>query len=227
MFLLGNGYAPVITVRDAAGQVLLHEATPFLPQDANYRSVGAVKVSAASPKQLGFFGFFLPSEYIDKDAGPSSFFPDLKNPALALGVYEGELYPQGRPQSVYTLSTEKMTQLRNAKGEPLRLLLKPGQTAQLPGGRGSITFDSVQRWAGLSVRYDPGKILALGGAVAALAGLVASLMIRRRRVFVRVRPAGRRTVVSMGGLAKGEDPRLGATIEDLLSTIAERTGTTV
>jgi len=225
VFLLGNGYAPVITVRDAAGQVLMHEATPFLPQDANYKSVGAVKVSAASPKQLGFFGFFLPSEYLDQDAGPSSFFPDLKNPALALGVYEGELYPRGRPQSVYTLSTEKMTQLKNARGEPLRLLLKPGQTIALPGGRGSITFDAVQRWAGLSIRYDPGKLLALVGAIAALAGLIASLMIRRRRVFVRVQPKGARTVVQVGGLAKAEDPGLGATVQDLLSAIAQRTST--
>ena len=227
VFLLGNGYAPIITVRDAKGDVLMREATPFLPQDANYKSVGAVKVAAASPKQLGFFGFFLPSEYIDKEAGPSSFFPGLLNPALALGVYEGDLFPQGRPQSVYTLSTEKMTQLKNAKGDPLRLLLKPGQTTQLPGGRGSITFDSVQRWAGLSIRYDPGKYLALGGSVAALAGLIASLVIRRRRVFVRVSELHGRTVVSIGGLAKGEDPGLAATIEDLLSTIAERTDTKV
>jgi cytochrome c biogenesis protein len=225
VFLLGNGYAPVITVRDAAGRTLLHEATPFLPQDANYKSVGAIKVSSASPRQLGLYGFFLPSEYVDKDAGPSSFFPDLKNPALALGAYEGELYPQGRPQSVYTLSTEKMTQLKNAGGRPLRLLLKPGQTITLPGGRGSITFETVQRWAGLSIRYDPGKLLALTGSAAALAGLVASLMIRRRRVFVRASPIGAHSVVSIGGLAKGEDPRLGATIEDLLSAIAQRCDT--
>jgi cytochrome c biogenesis protein len=225
VFLLGNGYAPVITVRDAAGQVLLHEATPFLPQDANYKSVGAVKVPAASPEQLGFFGFFLPSEYLDEVTGPSSFFPDLRNPALALGVYEGELFPQGRPQSVYTLSTEKMSQLKNAKGEPLRLLLKQGQTMTLPGGRGSITFDSVQRWAGLSIRYDPGKLLALVGAIAALGGVIASLMIRRRRVFVRVRLSGRRTVVSIGGLAKGEDPGLAATIQDLVSAVARRSNT--
>src|SRR5665647_61730 len=224
VFLLGNGYAPVITVRDGAGQVLMHEATPFLPQDANYKSVGAIKVSAASPKQLGFVGFFLPSEYLDKDAGPSSFFPDLKNPALVLGAYEGELYPQGRPQSVYTLSTEQMTPLKDARGEPLRLLLKQGQTIELPGGRGSITFDAVQRWAGLSTRYDPGKLLALMGAFAALAGLIASLVIRRRRVFVRVRPIGPRTVVSIGGLAKGEDPGLGAAIEDLFDAIAQRIG---
>jgi cytochrome c biogenesis protein len=116
-----------------------------------------------------------------------------------------------------------MTQLKNAKGEPLRLLLKPGQTMTLPGGRGSISFDSVQRWAGLSIRYDPGKLYALLGAFAALGGLIASLMIRRRRVFVRVQPTGRRTVISIGGLAKGEDPGLAATIEDLLSAIAQRT----
>jgi cytochrome c biogenesis protein len=225
VFLLGNGYAPVITVRDAGGHVLMHEATPFLPQDANYKSVGAIKVSAASPEQLGFFGFFLPSEYLDKNTGPSSFFPDLENPALALGVYEGELYPQGQPQSVYTLSTEKMTELKDSTGEPLRLLLKPGQTIVLPGGRGSITFDGVQRWAGLSVRHDPGKQFALYGALAALAGLIASLVIRRRRVFVRVRASGTRTVVSVGGLAKGEDPRLGTTIENLLNSIAQRIGT--
>jgi hypothetical protein len=50
-------------------------------------------------------------------------------------------------------------------------------------------------------------------------------MIRRRRIFVRVRAAGRHSVVSVGGLAKNEDAGLGAVIEDLLSTIAERTGT--
>ena len=125
--------------------------------------------------------------------------------------------------------------------QPLLIRLAPGQTYQLPGGRGSITFDSVRRWAGLSVRYDPGKIIALVGAVAALLGLIASLTIRRRRVFVRVRPAAlataagsgvgpatdpaaRRTVVTIGGLAKGEDAGLGATVEDLLRSIKDKTG---
>src|SRR6476646_10838391 len=36
VFLLGHGYAPVVTVRDAKGQVLYHQATPFLTQDNNY-----------------------------------------------------------------------------------------------------------------------------------------------------------------------------------------------
>lgn len=237
VFLLGNGYAPIITVRDAKGQVLYNEATPFLPQDSNYRSVGAVKVTGASPKQLGFAGLFLPSAVIDKNLGPTSYFPDLKAPALALTAWEGDLYPGGRPQSVYTLGTQSMTQLKSASGQPLRIWLTPGATVQLPGDRGSISMGSVPRFAGLSVRHDPGKILALWASLAALAGLIGSLVIRRRRVFIRVAPAAPdqpprahdpdlppHTVVTIGGLAKGHDAALAAYIAALLATITERTG---
>ena len=240
VFLLGNGYAPVITVRDRQGRVLYNEATPFLPQDNNYRSVGAVKVTGASPKQLGFAGLFLPSAVIDKNLGPTSYFPDLKAPALALTAWEGDLYPGGRPQSVYTLGTQSMTQLKSANGQPLRIWLTPGVTVQLPGGRGSISMGPVSRFAGLSVRHDPGKMLALWGALAALAGLIASLIIRRRRVFIRVDPAASegepptpehraappRTVVTIGALAKGQDGALTAYVAELLATITERTGQT-
>ncbi|AKU19206.1 cytochrome C biogenesis protein [Luteipulveratus mongoliensis] len=246
VYLLGNGYAPVITVRDKAGKVIYRQATPFLPQDNTYKSVGAVKVTGASPKQLGFAGFFIPSLDFDDKMGPISTFPGLRQPALVLTAFEGDLFPTARPQSVYTLDTAKMTQLKDAKGQPLRLLVTPGQTVTLPGGQGSITLESIPRWAGLSVRTDPGKMPALAGAVAGLIGLVMSLTLRRRRVFVRVTPApeeesrpegpghgqpsgaadgaGRRTLVSVGGLAKGEDPRLAAALEELLESIVTRTG---
>ncbi len=211
VFLLGNGYAPKITVRDADGTVVYSDATPFLAQDNNYKSVGAVKVPGAQPKQLGFAGLFLPTGVIT-DNGPTSVFPDALDPALALTVYEGTLFPDSRPQSVYTLDTSGMTQLTNAAGtDALRLWLRPGETAQLPGGRGSITFDGVERFAGLSIRYDPGKGLTLVSALLALAGLIASLVVRRRRVFVRVSTGPEtpsdegRTVVTVGGLAKDDD----------------------
>jgi cytochrome c biogenesis protein len=224
-FLLGNGYAPVVTVRDARGEVLYKGATPFLAQDNNYKSVGAIKVTGAQPKQLGFSGLFLPTAVIEKDTGPTSIFPDAKNPALALTLYEGDLFPGGRPQSVYTLDTSAMKQVTQAKGQPLRIWLQPGQTFKLPGGRGSITFDSVDRFAGLSIRHDPGKLLTLGSALLALAGLVVSLVVRRRRVFVRVSPSGTGgTVVSVGGLAKGDDDRLQNVVEDVLATVERRTG---
>ena len=228
VFLLGNGYAPVITVRDKDGDVVYRDATPFLAQDNNYKSVGAVKVSGATPQQLGFFGLFLPTAVITQESGPSSIFPDAKKPALALGLYEGELFPEGRPQSVYTLDTEKLTQIKNAKGtDALRIWLEPGQTFELPGDRGSITFEGVERFAGLSVRSDPGKELTLASALLALAGLITSLVVRRRRVFVRVSPgtAPGRTVVSVGGMAKGDDDTLAEVVEEILGAVERRMGT--
>jgi cytochrome c biogenesis protein len=199
-------------------------AVPFLAQDNNYKSVGAIKVSGAQPQQLGFSGLFLPTAIIDKSLGPISAFPDAKHPALALTVFEGDLFPGGRPQSVYTLDTSKMTQVKQADGQPLRIWLEPGKTVQLPGGRGSITFDRVERFAGLSVRHDPGSLVTLIAALAALAGLIGSLVVRRRRVFVRVSPGATdgRTVVSVGGLAKGDDERLPEVVEDVLTAVHER-----
>ena len=117
-----------------------------------------------------------------------------------------------------------MTQLEDAKGEPLRIWLEPGQTYQLPGGRGSISFDGVERFAGLSIRHDPGKYVTLAAALLALAGLIGSLVIRRRRVFVRVSPGATpgRTVVAVGGLAKGDDDGLQEVVDRLVAGLRTR-----
>ncbi len=239
VFLLGNGYTPVITVRDAEGAVLYREATPFLAQDANYRSIGVIKVPSASPKQLGITGFFLPTAEPTFANGPMSLFPDTKNPEVALSLWEGNLFPGGAPQSVYTLNTEQMKQVTKADGSPALVRLKPGETYQMPGGRGSITFESVKRFAGFSVRTDPGAPISLVSAGLATLGLILGLTIRRRRVFVRVasadvsgagpgpeapdadpgRPA---TVVTIGGLSKDSDAGLATIVSAVHDHLAER-----
>src|SRR4029078_13369640 len=127
VFLLGNGYAPLVTAGAAAGTVLYSDATPFLPQDNNYTSVGAVKVPGAAPKQLGFAGFFLPTGVIH-DTGPPSIFPDSADPQLALTAFEGDLFPSGSPQSVYSLDTASKPPVPGQGGaEQLRILLRHGQ----------------------------------------------------------------------------------------------------
>ncbi|MGB5951284.1 MAG: cytochrome c biogenesis protein ResB [Ornithinimicrobium sp.] len=231
VYLLGNGYAPVVTVRDDAGEVLFSDAVPFLPQDDNYTSTGAVKVSGAEP-ELGLYGAFMPTARFDDERGPTSDFPDLIDPQLAIGVFEGDLFPGGAPQSVYVLDTAGMEPVRDADGEATRLLLQPGQTIELPDGRGSVTLDGVVRWSGLVMRHDPGRLPVLISSIAVLAGLVMMLAVRRRRVFVRVGGSGplgegersaltehRHTGVEVAGLVKGSDPALQALIERIADQI--------
>ncbi len=216
VFLLGNGYAPVVTVKDEDGEVLHSGPTPFLAQDGNYRSTGAIKVGAAEPEQFGFMGLFLPTAYIDQEKGPVSIFPDTKQPALALSMYSGELYPGGAPQSVFSLDTASMDKVLTQDGkDQVRLWLTPGQTKELPGDRGTITFDRVERFAGFSVRHDPGKHLVLGSAIAALLGLIASLVIKRRRVFVRLAEEDGTVRVEVGGMSRDDDEGLAEVVEDV------------
>ena len=112
--------------------------------------------------------------------------------------------------------------VKGANGTTAAHLAKPGQTFELPDGRGTITFDGVERFAGLSVRPDPGKRHPRA-ALPALAGLIASLVVRRRRIFVRVSPGGAgRTVVSVGGLAKDDDDGMGDEVAGVLTHSKER-----
>ncbi len=203
VFLLGNGYAPVFTVRDRDGQVVSRGPVPFLPRDGNLTSVGVVKVTGTSP-QIGFDGMFLPTAVIDQD-GPHSTYPGLRLPRALLSVWTGDLgVDAGTPQSVYSLQKDGLTQVRGDNGRKLVVGLAPGSSATLPTGE-TITMDGVRRWASLQVARDPGAGPALGAAVLALAGLMGSLFVRRRRVWVRVGPAeGGRTLVEVAGLSRTE-----------------------
>ena len=63
VYLQGNGYAPDVTVRDAAGEVAGGGPTPFLPQNEQYTSRGVVKVPDVSgdQDQIGLVGYLLPT----------------------------------------------------------------------------------------------------------------------------------------------------------------------
>ena len=179
IFLLGHGYAPIFTVRDGQGHVAFSDAVPFLPQDGNFTSTGVIKVPDAQPSQLGFQAIFLPTASADPNIGPRSIFPDAKAPRVLLSGYRGDLgLDTGAPQSVFTLNTAKMTQV-GIKG------LTPGQSWAIPGG-GSVSFDGYRRWVNLQISQEPGRGWVLTCIGTAIAGLVLSLTVRRRRLFVRV-----------------------------------------
>ena len=224
VYLAGNGYAPRITVRDGNGDIAFSEQVPFLAQDGNYTSTGVVKVVDAAPQQIGLRGLFAPTAQVDPEAGPRSIFPDARDPRLFLTAYVGDLgLDDGVPQSVYQLDTDAMEQLMTEDGRPFSFALSPGDRIDLPDGAGSVEFTDLDRFAGLTIRHDPGKGAALVFSVLAMAGLVASLFIPRRRVWVRVGtdPDGR-TVVEVAALARGDDAGLDDETQAVEQALLER-----
>jgi cytochrome c biogenesis protein len=219
VYLLGNGYAPTITVRDPDGTIVFQDSVPFLPQDANLTSLGVVKVPDGLAKQLGMIGFFYPTKG-DSQTSSGAFastFPGLKNPLLTLNVYQGDLgVNSGVPQSVYNLDTDKLTQLTGPGTKLKALELAPGQTAQLPNGLGSVSFDNVKRFASLDVHHDPTQIWVLLFAILVLAGLLTSLFVPRRRIWVKaIRGDDGSLTLEYAGLARGDDPNLTAAVNAL------------
>lgn len=229
IYLLGNGYAPTLTVRDPQGNVVFTDSVPFLPQDAMLTSVGVIKVPDGLAEQIGMVGFFYPTQAEGENKAYYSSFPDLYFPMVTLNVFAGDLgLDDGTPSSVYQLDTSEMTQLNGRKVGTESIELQPGQTAELPNGLGSITFEdargsaattesfagSVPRFASLQIHHDPSRFWVLVFAVTALGGLLTSLFVARRRVWVKVVDDGR--AVELAGLARGDDPRL----EDAVDAIA-------
>ena len=199
VYLVGHGYAPRFTVRDDEGHLVFDGPVPFLPEDGNLGSTGVIKVPDARPRQLGFSGVFLPTAVRSAQGSLVSVFPGTKNPAVVLLAYRGDLgLDSGRPQSVYALDDRRLDKVAAAT-------LGVGDTMTMPGGKGTITFAGVDQWASFQVTYDPGKRLVLIAAVVMLAGLLLSLRVRRRRIWVRaeVDPAGR-TVIEAGGLGRSD-----------------------
>lgn len=218
--ILNPGYAPAMTVRDADGEVLAEGPVTMLPEGGDFISTGVRKVPVAEGDDLGIEGIFYPTALQDGDR-LTSVFPGPSNPVLLLTAFRGDLgLNDGQPQSVFRLDTSEMEQL-TAGGEPFWTALAPGETAELPGGAGTVTFDGYMTWVNLQISRNAGKELALGGALLAVAGLVLSLYVRRRRMWVRAtRDADGRTVVEVAGLARSDSGDLDAEVTRLADHLA-------
>ncbi|MGN6325651.1 cytochrome c biogenesis protein ResB [Pseudolysinimonas sp.] len=225
VYLLGNGYAPVLTIRAPDGTVVKDEPTPFLAQDANLTSTGVIKVVDGLKQQVGIQGFFRPTPNPDATK-ILSFAPQLSKKAdVFLSVYVGDLgLDGGTPQNVYTLNVDKLKLAagRDAAtgdkvgGGPIDLTL--GQKAQLPDGLGTIEFSGIKRYVSLDIHHDPTPTLALVFALLVLGGLLLSLFIPRRRVWITAESGPDGTVLRYAGLARGEDANLAGAVAE----VAER-----
>lgn len=222
VFLTGNAYAPRFTVRGGDGRVAFSGPVTFLPTDGFFTSQGVVKVPDAQPAQLGFAGVFLPTAAVGRN-GPFSASPELLDPRVLLTAYSGDLgLDSGRPQSVYRLDTSGLTQFRD-RGAPFVRALRVGESMTLPGGAGTLRFDGVSRAANFQIAHDPGKGISLVAFLLLLGGLMASLGVRQRRVWVRARPAGTGSTVEIAGLARRHEAAVEADLRRLAQVLGAPT----
>lgn len=223
VFLLGNGYAPQITVRDSEGNAVYSDTVPFLPQDSNLTSLGVVKVPDGLAEQVGMIGFFYPTA-AELDTGAlTSANADLHDPMLTLNVYTGDLgLDVGVPVNVYSLDTDDLTQVAGGDTDVEALNLRPGESVALPGGLGTIELGEIPRYASFDIHNDPTQIPVLVFVFLGVAGLLTALLVPRRRLWVKATTRRDGTVMlEYAGLARGEDPQLAVAVNDLLDAHAD------
>ncbi|MBB5870790.1 cytochrome c biogenesis protein [Allocatelliglobosispora scoriae] len=219
VYLIGHGYAPVLRYTDRYGRSQT-SATPFLPaSDAGLTSEGVATFPDANidPKatgdtrdrsqQVAFSGLYLPTAPA-KAPFVRSVYPAERNPLLVLSFFRGDLgIDAGVPRSVYTLDQRqiergKLKQVGEGK------FLKLGEAWTLDDGS-KLEFIGTKQFAVLSIRHDPGEPIVLGSVAFLLAGLMLSLIGKRRRIFVRVRPDAAdatRSLIEVGGLPRSDYP---------------------
>lgn len=213
VYLLGQGYAPVLRYTDRHGRSQTVTA-PFLPID----SLGTAEGVAVFPDanvdpdgardrslQVAFEGLYLPTAPAGAEVLVQSVHPEERSPRLFLIPYRGDLgVDDGIAQSVWSLNPAQLESGALAEVDG-RGFIAPGEALTLDDGT-TLEFLRTQRWVTASVRYDPGQPIVLAGAILLLLGLVPSLLVRRRRVWFRCVPDPDGSRVEAGGLPRSDYP---------------------
>lgn len=223
VYLQGHGYAPTLTVTFPDGQTRT-QTLQWRPDDqTTLLSSGAMRFDPPGGiysdererrrNQIAIQGLFAPTAQLD-GALLSSSFPELNDPAVAIDIYKGDTgLDTGRPQSLFTLDERMIGQGRLTK--MARVNLKAGEDTRLEDGT-VVRFDGATPFVNLQVSHDPAQIWVLVFSMTMMAGLLVSLIVRRRRIWVRLTPGAPGTVnVELGGLARTDNSGWGDEFERL------------
>jgi cytochrome c biogenesis protein len=218
VYLQGHGYAPTFTVTFPGGQQRT-QTVQFQPDNTQtLLSSGTLRFDPPAglypgderrKHQIAITGLFAPTAQMDGKLLSSSF-PAMNDPAVAIDIYRGDAgLDTGRPQSLFQLDTRLVEQKRLNKVKRINLTL--GQEVRLDDGT-VVRFDGATPFVNLQVSHDPGQVWVLVSALAMMAGLMVSLIVRRRRVWARITPSGgqERSDPGMGtGGQERSDPGMG------------------
>ncbi|WP_082929824.1 cytochrome c biogenesis protein ResB [Mycobacterium sp. 1164966.3] len=227
VYLQGHGYAPTFTVAFPNGETRTSTVQwrPDNPQTLLSSGVARIDPPAGSypngeerrKHEIAIQGLLAPTEQLDGTL-LSSRFPALNDPAVAVDIYRGDTgLDTGRPQSLFSLDPRLIEQGRLTKEK--RVNLRAGELVRLDQDGTTVRFDGAVPFVNLQVSHDPGQAWVLVFAITMMAGLLVSLVVRRRRVWIRLTPAGDNapgTVnVELGGLARTDNSGWGDEFERL------------
>ncbi len=235
VYLQGHGYAPTFTVTYPDGRTRT-QTVQWRPEDATtFLSSGVMRFDPPGgmfgseqerrKHQIAIDGLFAPTALLHGNLLTSSY-PAPTDPAVAIDIYRGETgLDTGRAQSLFALDTEMIKQGRLAKEQ--RVNMRPGESATLSDGT-KVTFDGAEQYANLQVSHDPAQGWVLASALTMMAGLLVSLLVKRRRIWLRAYPDSssgdeRRTVVEMGGLARTDQAGWGGEFDRLRERLLDNT----
>ncbi|MFE0028670.1 cytochrome c biogenesis protein ResB [Amycolatopsis sp. NPDC059021] len=217
VYLLDHGYTPKFTVTFPDGSVRTMATqwrTAIVPTmtaegATKFDQPGITDEAQRRTRQLAITGLLAPTPLVHGGILTSTA-PELNNPQVAVDIYRGDLgLDAGRGQSLFEIDQSRVADGRLKKLS--RLNMQVGQETKLDDGT-KVKFDGVQPWVGLQVSHDPTQGYVLGFAIAMFVGLGGSLLVKRRRLWVRVRPGGEgeaRTVIEVAGLARTDQAGYG------------------
>ncbi|BAU94842.1 cytochrome C biosynthesis protein ResB [Corynebacterium suranareeae] len=213
VYLQGHGFAPTFTVTWPNGETRT-QTVQWRPDDPTYfLSSGVVRFDPPAgmypdlyerrQNQLAIQGLFAPTAQWEGENNEllTSSYPAMRDPAVAIDIYRGDNgLDTGIGQSLFSLDSSLMHSGVLQKIE--RVNLQVGDTVTLDDGT-TVSFDGASEFANYQISRDPTQNWVLVTTVISLVSLVGSLMVRRRRIWVRLYPQENGTTrVETGGLAR-------------------------
>ena len=213
VYLKGHGFAPAMRVTWPNGESRT-SIVQFRPDDPTFfLSSGAMRFDPPAgmypdlyerrQNQIAIEGLFAPTAEFTGESGAllTSVYPAMNDPAVAVDVYRGDAgLDTGRSQQLFSLDRDLMHSGQLEKID--RVNLKEGEDVTLDDGT-KIEFLGAKEFVNLQVSHDPTQVWVLWSSIAMLAGLVVSLAVKRRRLWVRLHPVSdTATRVEFGGLAR-------------------------
>nr|WP_120490962.1 cytochrome c biogenesis protein ResB [Corynebacterium lactis] len=233
VYLQGHGFAPAFKVTWPNGESRT-SIVQFRPDDPTFfLSSGAFRFDPPAgmysdlferrKNQIAIEGLFAPTAEFTGEKGAllQSSFPALRDPAVAVDIYRGDAgLDTGRSQGLFSLDRDLMHSGQLKK--EARVNLKLNESTTLADGT-KVEFLGAKEFVNLQVSHDSTQIWVLGASMMALAGMVLSLGIKRRRVWVRLHPtADGGTRAEFGGLARTDKAGWGDEFQDIVDDILDR-----